>query len=645
MTRRVFLITLILSLLASAAPRLASEMQTAETFPDAKQVDAQVASLMNRFLIPGVGLALIKDGKVVYTKGYGASNVEKKQEVTETSTFAIGSITKTFTALAIMQLVEAGKVDLDAPVTQYLPDFKLAEPSYTPLLKVRHLLSQSSGLPRADEQWALSVPTSRAQVIEKMAEIKPTAKPGELWQYCNQNFAALSAIIEKTSGTSYEAYIQKHIFDPLGMKSANFTIEALFGSENPALPYSLDVLNGFRAVKPESTSFQAVKMLPGAGAINANVHDMAVFALMYLGKGPQLVSAKSLAQMQTPQIRMKGSPEGDQVSAVLLAQDLGYGFGTITGSYRDRTLVGHDGSIDGYESSLTLVPADGAGVVILTNTNGAAAAFTESLRLNLIELLLGLSHTPTLADQMAARVQLDMNAYNALVAQAKAYHADSAALAKLAGDYTGVPGSFKIIAQADRLTYKEGDTTFDLIPFADGKFVLNGSLGTVFEFRTDANGVTIWQGINQVAQRTDNKRVADTYVDPAGHFSLPLPAGLTVEQKDTVAVIKPKDGSYTLTISTQALAGEQDAVVSALAAKQTPSITSKPVDVRKIPVNGQTWTQYIYQNADQTVFVVEALAQGKVLYLITIAGSEAAIGQATPVLNTMLLGFQLNSDR
>ncbi len=648
MPRRMMALTVLMSLLASLVLSFgkipARELSTTDVFPDAKAVDAQMTALMSRFLIPGAGLALIKNGQIVYTKGYGYSNIDKKQLATDESEFAIGSITKSFTALAIMQLVEAGKVDLDAPVMRYLPDFKLAEESYTPLLKVRHLLSQSSGLPRADERWAGALPASRADVIADMAKIAPTAKPGEVWQYCNQNYAVLGAIIEKVSGMGYEAYLQKNIFDPLGMKSANLTIEELFKSENPALPHNLDILNGFALLPSSSTGFQAVKMLPAAGAINASVKDMATYALLQLGKGKQLVSAKSLETMHTKAIKLTGMPEGDQITKAWLSSDLGYGFGWMTETYRDKALVGHGGSIDGYEAQLTFVPSDDDAVVILTNTAGAATAFNEAVRFSMIELLLGMTPTKDIPDQLIKRLEVDVDAYTANVALAKAYRADAAELNKFVGDYAGIAGQFNISAKAGKLIYKATapiNIEVELIPFAAGKFLLNNALNSVFEFKADSDGVGVWQTGIEVGRRNDGKSSATIYTDPKARFTLPIAPGLTVEQQEELAVFKPKDGSYTLTVGTVELKTDQDTTVAALAASQTPSITDKPVDTRKIPVGALTWTQYIYQNADQSLFVVEALVQGKTLYFITIAGEEAAITKATPALNTMLIRFEL----
>src|SRR5262249_3345834 len=156
--------------------------------------------------------------------GYGYRDVKAKTTVTENTVFAIGSISKSFTSMSVMQLVDQGKIDLDSPVIKYLPDFKLADPDLTKTVTVRNIMSHASGLPRADELWYQNVPASRKQVIDDMVKIKPTAKAGALWQYCNQNFVLAGYLVEKITGQTWEQYVKQHILDPLGMKTTNFNV-------------------------------------------------------------------------------------------------------------------------------------------------------------------------------------------------------------------------------------------------------------------------------------------------------------------------------------------------------------------------------------------------------------------------------------
>ena len=199
-------------------------------------VDKIVTAMMQLYDIPGVSLALVKDGKVLYTQGYGKANTVTGAAVTENTVFEIGSVTKSMTTTDIMQLVEEGKVDLDAPVATYLPGLKLSDPEATQHITVQQIITNSSGLPRADQGWYSGKLTTTQQVLDDLVNVPLTAAPGKLWQYCNQNFVIAGAIIEKVTGQTWEDYTRQHIFEPLGMKSASFNIDGIQGSPNPSLP-------------------------------------------------------------------------------------------------------------------------------------------------------------------------------------------------------------------------------------------------------------------------------------------------------------------------------------------------------------------------------------------------------------------------
>src|SRR5262249_44332417 len=162
-----------LLLFTAALPSMPAQAAAARDFTD---IDTIVNTLIAMYHIPGVALALVQNGQVIYTKGYGYRDYVAKLPVTPKTVFSIGSITKSFTGLDIAQLVDAGKIDLDTPVIKYLPDFKLSDPDATKVLTVREVISHSSGLPRSDISWYTRTPASRAAVIADMAKIPLTAK-------------------------------------------------------------------------------------------------------------------------------------------------------------------------------------------------------------------------------------------------------------------------------------------------------------------------------------------------------------------------------------------------------------------------------------------------------------------------------------
>src|SRR5258708_30280250 len=205
-----------------------------------QQIDAYITNLMQMYQIPGTAIALVKDGRIIYTKGYGVRNVETGQPVTENTLFAIGSISKSFTALAISQLVDAGKIDLDHTVASYLPGFALSDSTATQTLTVRELLSQTSGLPRVDDMWLPGAPASRRQIVQDLARVKLTAQPGVLFQYSNQNHVLLGYLREQIVGQPWASHVQQHSLTPLRMDASDFGIAAMQNTPDHAAPHILD---------------------------------------------------------------------------------------------------------------------------------------------------------------------------------------------------------------------------------------------------------------------------------------------------------------------------------------------------------------------------------------------------------------------
>src|SRR6516225_8484313 len=203
--------------IAVAVVMLAASVSAAE-FPAS---DALMLHLMSTHNVPGAALALIKDGSIVLEKGYGFRDLVADAPVTTATVFNIGSISKSFTALGVAQLVDQHQVDLDAPVISYIPDLRLSGPQATQAVTLRQLLSHTSGLP-ADEQWPQQVPATRDGIVSEFASMPITAQPGTRFQYCSRCILLAAYVLERITGQSWEAYTTEHIFEPLGMATASF---------------------------------------------------------------------------------------------------------------------------------------------------------------------------------------------------------------------------------------------------------------------------------------------------------------------------------------------------------------------------------------------------------------------------------------
>ncbi|MGH9800472.1 MAG: serine hydrolase domain-containing protein, partial [Blastocatellia bacterium] len=173
--------------------------------------DTFVEQVMKDWKVPGLSLAIVKDGKIVYAKGYGYRDVVKKLPVTPDTLFAIGSNSKSFTAAALGILADEGKLDWDKPVREYMPDFRLYDEYATANLRVRDLVSHQSGLPRHDLLWYGS-PLSRKELFDHLRYLEPNRKLHEKYQYNNLMFMTAGFLVERLSGQTWEEFVSKRIF-------------------------------------------------------------------------------------------------------------------------------------------------------------------------------------------------------------------------------------------------------------------------------------------------------------------------------------------------------------------------------------------------------------------------------------------------
>jgi CubicO group peptidase (beta-lactamase class C family) len=208
---------LALALFAFGPGRRNSAPDTTSQSDAFEEIDAHIERQMERLNIPGVALAIVEDDEIAHLRGFGKAR-PGGEEPTPQTPFIIGSLTKSFTALAVMQLVEDGKVELDAPVQRYLPWFRVADPRASVQITVRHLLNQTSGLPQLSGLRSLAdfddSPDASERQARALSTLELTRPVGSKFEYSNMNYNLLGLIVEAASGESYEAYVQNHIFAP-----------------------------------------------------------------------------------------------------------------------------------------------------------------------------------------------------------------------------------------------------------------------------------------------------------------------------------------------------------------------------------------------------------------------------------------------
>jgi CubicO group peptidase (beta-lactamase class C family) len=358
--------------LAAVACGIASAMlgsvAAADGGPDLAAIDRYVRSEMDAQRIPGLALGIVHGDRIVHVQGFGQAE-KSGPDVTPQTPFLIGSVTKSFTALAIMQLSEAGRVQLDAPVQRYLPWWRVADPDAPTRVTVRHLLYQVSGLSKATgNAYATSRDTHDSALEDRVRALRNaelTRPVGTTWQYSNANYWTLGMIVQAVSGQSYETYIQQQVFDPLQMRNS-YTSQA--EAEQHGLPTEHRYWYGF----PVATELPFDRGSLGAGGLSSSAQDMARYLSLYLNDGRSgttaLVSPAGAAELQRP-----GVPTGlDGVS---------YAMGWTVSRLHGVPTISHDGSDFGSHANVVLIPDREWGVVVMENAENSPDEFFGSHRM------------------------------------------------------------------------------------------------------------------------------------------------------------------------------------------------------------------------------------------------------------------------
>ncbi|MEJ2352668.1 MAG: serine hydrolase [Anaerolineales bacterium] len=262
-------------------------------------IDDYIEGQMHRLNIPGVSLAIVEGDKIVHLRGFGRARPGGEAPTSQTPLF-IGSLTKSFTAMAVMQLVEAGKVELDAPIQRYLPWFRVADPRASAQMTVRHLLNQTSGLPLLPSEAALANfddrPNATERQVRALSTLRLTRPVGSKFEYCNTNYNVLGLIVEAASGESYADYIQQHIFDPLEMRHS-YTSKAAAQGDGLAVGYRY----WFGVPIPVPNLSIPPGSLP-SGQLISCAEDMAHYLIAHLNGGHygdvQILSSAGIDEMQ-----------------------------------------------------------------------------------------------------------------------------------------------------------------------------------------------------------------------------------------------------------------------------------------------------------------------------------------------------------
>jgi CubicO group peptidase (beta-lactamase class C family) len=361
------------------------------------ELDAYVTALMKRLGIPGASIAVVQDGRVVFSSGYGTTNMDGGHPVDPDTLMMIGSVSKSFTTTMMASEVDDSLFAWDTPVVDLYPTFALSDPTLTKALTMRDLVCACTGVPRRDLEFILNAESLTPQdVIASLATFDLYSKYDETFQYSNQMVAAagyISADQDHPAGNleaDYQASLQERVLDPIGMTRSTIDLDTAAADPNHAVPHGLSLLEGYQAIPVDDE--RVLEPVAPSGMIWSSASEMSAYLVTQMQdgvapNGTRVASASSLNETRVPQVQIDATTS--------------YGLGWMIGDFHGQTIVGHGGNTMGFSSEVSFLPNAGVGIVILTNAQGANL-FTVAVEQRFYELAFGLE--PELNDAIDQQI-------------------------------------------------------------------------------------------------------------------------------------------------------------------------------------------------------------------------------------------------
>ena len=461
--RRLQLLALTFAQMLSA---LAVRAQETDVTKRLEGFDAYMEQILKDWNTPGIGVGIVVNDKLVFAKGYGYRDYEKKLPFTPTTLCQIASNSKLFTAVAAGMLVEQGKLTWDNPVRDAVPTIQFYNDQLNNNVTLRDMLSHRTGVTRHDLIWFKS-PFTRKQLFEKLKYLEPQQPMRETFLYNNLMFSAVGYIVELKSGKTWEQYVRENIFQPLDMPTSTYSISDMLKHPDHGVPYR-EKRDSFELYM--IPNYEYTEGVAPAGAIISNIDELShwLIALMNDGKynGKQVLRPNVLKATVQPAIGLPNALGEALGYWELLNPD--YGMGRQIAAYRGRLLTFHGGDLPGFHSQVSFLPNDKIGVIVFVIGDHAAPLYNV-VSYNVYERLLGMDQTPWSERRLKIRLA---NKKAGTEARAKAGSdrvpdtKPSHALADYAAEYENPAyGIVKIGLKADRL-----DFTFHAFQFPLGHF-------------------------------------------------------------------------------------------------------------------------------------------------------------------------------
>ncbi len=400
------------------------------------QFESYLKEAMQKYHIPGCAVAVSQHGKVLFQKGFGFCDQMTKAPVTENSIFGIASVTKSFTALAIIMLEDEGLLSVNDPVIKYLPNFKLIGVEDMSSIKIYHLLTHTTGLaPMFRREELNKLKDHLTYLAEKDYEM--LGKPGEYFSYCNDTFLLLGAIIEKVAGKLYRRHITEKILNPLKMYRSTFSIDELAKYDDVTIPYE----HNKQTNQLEEKLWPKLGNYEVGGGVRSTVLDLLKYGEFYVTNENDAISRETLKRMW------------ENPFEVANGTFYGYAF-KVTPNYNSVTLVEHGGGQPGVSSNFGFIPEEGIVVSVLCNVSNVPA---DEIWLAAMNTALGLPM------DMLRKVE-------------PTYHHSEAQLEKLVGTYDcSEGGKASIVVDNNQPILEINGESFSLRGSSENAFVIEKS--------------------------------------------------------------------------------------------------------------------------------------------------------------------------
>jgi beta-lactamase class C len=346
--------------------------QSLEGQPNLVEVVAQfekfVQDTMLQVNAPGAAVAVVKDDRIIYLKGFGVREIGKAEAVDIHTVFRLGSVSKGFAAVLTGVLVQDGILNWDDKIIDYCPDFSLKSTQSTQNLTIRHILSHTTGLPQHTFTDRVEAQIPFDEIVRELRNVQPISPVGKVYAYQNVAYSLIGNVVYAATGETYQTLVEQRIFEPLGMTDASLGREAFLAADNRALPH-VHRASGWTVTEVKNAYYS----IPPAAGINASILDMAKWLRAIMGGAPQVISQTTLRAITEPVVRTPQERRRHRWGELL--NEAYYGLGWRVYDYGGKKLVYHGGWVSGYRSEIGFLQEDRIGVVVLMNFENAISSY------------------------------------------------------------------------------------------------------------------------------------------------------------------------------------------------------------------------------------------------------------------------------